>query len=200
MNTLDAIRERRAVKSYDASYSVSPEQERQLLELAMQSPSSFNIQHWRLVKISDPALRKQIRQLAFDQSQVTDASLLYILTADMMAWKKSPERYWKNAPAEAQKILVPWITPFYEGNPQLQRDEAMRSVGLFAQTLMIAAKALNLDSCPMIGFEIEKVAELIKLPEDHVIGMMIVVGKALQPAWPKPGFLSLDEVLFENHF
>ena len=200
MNALDAIKERRAVKSYDSSYKVSPEQESQLLELAMQAPSSFNIQHWRLVKVSDPELRKQIRQLSFDQSQVTDASLLYILTADLMAWKKNPERYWKNAPVEAQKVLVPWIAPFYDGKPQLQRDEAMRSVGFFAQTLMIAAKALGLDSCPMIGFEIEKVAELINLPDDHAIGMMIVVGKALQPAWPKPGFLGLNEILIENRF
>ncbi len=42
-------------------------------------------------------LRKQIRAAAVDQAQVTDASLLIVLTADLKAWKKSPERYWRNA-------------------------------------------------------------------------------------------------------
>ena len=48
---------------------------------------------------------------------------------------------------------------------------------------MLAAKAMGYDSCPMIGFDPQKVAELIKLPDDHVIGFMIAVGKATKPAW-----------------
>ena len=74
------------------------------------------------------------------------------------------------------------IAPFYSENPDLQRDEAMRSVGIAGQTLMLAAKAMGYDSCPMIGFDPARVAEIIKLPKDHVIGMIVVVGKALKPA------------------
>ena len=76
----------------------------------------------------------------------------------------------------------------------------MRSVGFIGQTMMLAAKALGYDSCPMIGFDIDKVAELIKLPKDHAIGMILVVGKATEPAWPKPGFVDKSEVLVDNHF
>ena len=92
------------------------------------------------------------------------------------------------------------IAPFYEGKEQLQRDEAMRSVGLFMQTIMIAAKAMGYDSCPMIGFDQQKVAELIKLPKDHVIGAMLVVGKGTKAAFPKPGFLDKSTMIIENHF
>lgn len=166
----------------------------------MQAPSSFNIQHWRLVKVSDQNLRKQIRAAASDQAQITDASLLYVITADLKAWQKEPLRYWQNAPKQVQDILVPWMKPFYEGKEELQRDEAMRSVGFIAQTMMLASKAMGYDSCPMIGFDPQKVAELIKLPKDHVIGMILVVGKATKPAWPKPGFISKQEMLVENHF
>ena len=42
---------------------------------------------------------------------------------------------------------------------------------------MLAAKAMGYDSCPMIGFDIDKVAELINLPEDHVMGPMVAIGK-----------------------
>ena len=97
-------------------------------------------------------------------------------------------------------MLVNWMGPFYDGKDELQRDEAMRSCGIAGQTIMLAAKAMGYDSCPMIGFDPAQVAELINLPDDHVIGFMIAVGKATKPAWPKPGQLSLDEVVVYNQF
>lgn len=123
-----------------------------------------------------------------------------LITADVMAWKKQPESYWRNAPPEVARMLVDWIAPFHEGREWLQRDEAQRSIGMAAQTLMQAAKAMGLDSCPMIGFDIDQVAKLIRLPDDHVMGPMIAIGRALQPAWPKPGQLPLEDVVRENGF
>jgi len=65
---------------------------------------------------------------------------------------------------------------------------------------MLAAKAMGYDSCPMIGFDAVKVAEIINLPKNHVIGFMIAVGKAVKPAAPKGGQLGLAEVVVENRF
>jgi nitroreductase len=76
----------------------------------------------------------------------------------------------------------------------------MRSCGLAGQTIMLAAKTMGYDSCPMIGFDPVRVAEIIQLPDDHVIGFMITVGKAIKPAWPKPGQLPLDEVVVLDKF
>ncbi len=76
----------------------------------------------------------------------------------------------------------------------------MRSMGIAAQTIMLAAKAMDYDSCPMIGFEPDKVAELINLPDDHVIGLMIAVGKAAKPARPKPGQLPLEQVVVRDKY
>jgi len=200
MNTFDAIRQRRAVKHFDSAHQISPDETNQLIDLAMQAPSSFNIQHWRLVNVTDKALRAQLRAAAFDQAQVTDASLLFVVAVDIKAWEKDPARYWVNAPKEAQDILVPWITPFYSGNEQLQRDEAMRSAGILLQTMMLSAKAMGYDSCPMVGFDFQKVAELIHLPKDFAVAAMLVIGKGTKPAWPKPGFISKSEMVVENHF
>lgn len=76
----------------------------------------------------------------------------------------------------------------------------MRSVGIAGQTIMLAAKAMGYDSCPMIGFDPAKVGELIKLPANHIVGFMITVGKATQPAWPKPGQLPLSDVVIRERF
>jgi nitroreductase len=200
LDTFDAIYQRRAVKHYDPDHRMPEQDVRKLFEAAIQSPTSFNLQHWRFVLVRDPELRKQIRAAGYDQAQMTDASILIVMTADVLAWKKNPERYYRTAPPQVAKTLLDWIGSFHEGREWLQRDEAMRSMGLAAQTIMLAAKAMEYDSCPMIGFEQDKVAELIRLPKDHVIGLLIAVGKATKPAWPKPGPLPLEEVLIENRF
>lgn len=200
LDALSAIRQRRAVKHFDPTHVMSAAQQRELIELAMLSPTSFNIQHWRFVLVSDAGLREQLQAAAWHQAQVRDAAMLVILCADTRAWAKSPERYWANSPPEVANTLVPMITRTYEGRETLARDEAMRSCGMAAQTLMIAAKALGYDSCPMVGFDPQQVATLIRLPDDHVIGLMLAIGKATQPARPRGGQLPTDEVLIPNRF
>jgi len=201
MDTFDAIYQRRAIKHFDPEHQLTNEEETRILEAAIQTPTSFNIQHWRFVIVRDPALRKRIRtEFGNDQAQMTDASLLIVMTADTMAWAKEPDRYWQNAPQEVCDLLVNWMGPFHEGREWLQRDEAQRSIGLAMQTIMLSAKAMGYDSCPMIGFDIEKVAELINLPDDHVMGPMVAIGKKTQESWPKPGQLKLNQLVFENSF
>ncbi|MCD2452580.1 nitroreductase family protein [Methylicorpusculum oleiharenae] len=200
MNTIDAIKERRAVKLYDACHRMTDDEISDLMTLAMLSPTAFNIQHWRFVVVKDPELRRQIRAIAWDQAQVTDASLLLVLCADLKAWEKQPERYWANAPKEVQDYLIPAIDTYYRGKEQVQRDEAMRSCGIAAQTLMLAAKAMGYDSCPMDGFDFDQAAKLIKLPDDHVIALFVAIGKAIQPAKPRGGQLIREEVVFTDTF
>jgi nitroreductase len=200
MDTFQAIETRRAVKHYDPEHEMSEQEIERLLTLAIQSPTAFNIQNWRFVLVRDPELRAEIRKVAWDQAQVTDASLLIVVCADLKAWTREPERYWKNAPEEVQGFLVPAIREYYEGKEQVQRDEAMRSSGIAAQTLMLAAKAMGYESCPMDGFEFDAVAKLINLPSDHVIAMFVVVGKGTKAPWPKPGQLPLGEVIVRDRF
>ncbi len=199
MKTEEAIISRRAVKHFDPTHQMSDDEIKKILSLALLSPTAFNVQNWRFVVVSDPELRKQIREVAWDQSQVTDTSLFIVLCANLKAWE-TPSRYWENAPAEVQEFMIPAIDEYYRGKDQVQRDEAMRSCGIAAQTLMLAAKSMGYDSCPMDGFDFEKVAELIKLPDDHVITMFVAIGKGTQDAWPRPGQLTLDEVVIENSF
>lgn len=199
MQTEEAISSRRAVKHFDPDHRMSDDEIKKLLSLASLSPTAFNIQNWRFVVVSDPELRKQIREVGWDQSQITDTSLFIVLCADLKAWE-TPSRYWVNAPTEVQDFMIPAIDDYYRGKDQVQRDEAMRSCGIAAQTLMLAAKSMGYDSCPMDGFDFEKVAELIKLPSDHVITMFVAIGKGTQAAWPRPGQLTLDELVIENSF
>lgn len=200
MNVIEAIESRRSVKAYDANHVMPEADIEKLLSLAVLSPTAFNIQNWRFVLIQDPELRKQVRAASWDQAQVTDASLLVVLTADLKAWEKEPRRYWRNAEQPVQDYLVNAIDGYYRGKEQVQRDEAMRSCGMAATTLMLAAKELGYDSCPMDGFDFDAVARLLNLPADHTPVMFVAIGKGIQPARPRGGQLALDEVVIRNTF
>ena len=200
MNVTQAITERRSVKAFDPQHRMSEQEINQLMSLAMLSPTAFNIQNWRFVLVTDPLLRQQIRAASWNQAQVEEASLLIVLTADLNAWAKQPERYWKNAPKAASDVLVPMIGQYYQNNNQVQRDEAMRSCGMAATTLMLAAKEMGYDTCPMDGFDFAAVSKLLNLPADHIPTMFVVVGKALKAAAPRGGQLAMDEVVVYNQF
>lgn len=200
MHTLEAIRSRRSVKHFDANHKMTEEEINEILSLAMLSPTAFNLQHWRFVIVDDVELREKIKQVSMQQEQVTDASLLLVLCADLKAWEKDTQRYWRHAEKEIQAFMLPAMDGYYRGNDQVQRDEAMRTCGLAAQTIMLAAKSLGYDSCPMDGFEFDKVAELINLPDDHIVTMFVVIGKGTKDAWPRPGQLALEDVVIRNGF
>jgi len=200
MKVSEAIDARRSVKQFDPDHKMSEDEFKNMMETILKSPTSFNIQNWRFVRITDTDKRAKIRAAAWDQAQVTDASELFIICGDVKAWDKDPARYWSHAPKETQDILVPMIKPFYEGREWIQRDEVMRSVGIAVQSLMLIAKEMGYDSCPMIGFDQDVVAKIINLPDDHVIGMMLAMGKQTNPPHARGAQINYDEAVITNNF
>lgn len=198
MNVSTAIIERRAEKMFDPDFTIGDAQVTQLLESAFLSPTAFNLQNWRIVRVKDSALRQKIREVSWNQDKVTDASLLFVLCADLNAWAKEPARYWTGAPQMYQDMLIPAIDAYYRDKPQVQRDEAMRSSGLIAMSIMLLAQEQGWHSCPMDGFDFDAVGKLINLPADHVVCLMVVVGKRTDESFSRIGKLPLKEIYFEN--
>lgn len=200
MDTLQAIESRRAVKHFDPNHRMGDTEVEKLMGLALRAPTAFNIQNWRFVLLRDPIHRQAVRKAAWDQAQVTDASLLVVLCANLKSWEQEPGRYWRNASKEVQDFILPAIDAYYRGREQVQRDEAMRSCGIAAQTMMLAAAGMGYQSCPMDGFDFEAVGRLINLPEDHVIAMFVAIGKGIKEPWPRGGQLSMDKVVLTDRF
>lgn len=200
MNVLDAIENRRAVKHYDPAHQMTEEEISRLIGLARLAPSSFNMQNYRFVLVRDPELRRQIRAVAWDQAQVTDASLLVIMCADLTAHANNPARYWTHAPQAVQDILVPALEGFYTGREQLTRDEGIRSSALAGMTLMLAARGMGYESCPMVGFDADAVAKLIGLPAGHALSFMIAIGKGIGGTWPRGERLPESETVITDRF
>lgn len=200
MHIDEAIQTRRAVKVYDSAFKLSQEEKDELLRTALLAPSAFNLQHVRMVEVADPTLRAQIREVGWNQAQMTDASMLVVFCAQVDSWEKNVRRVWEGTPPEVQDLMAGAIDNYYRDKPQVQRDETMRSCGLMAQTLMLAARGKGLDSCPMDGFDFEAVGKLINLPENHVIALMVAVGKRAAEPKPRVGKLPFAEVVIRDRF
>ncbi|MGH1569126.1 MAG: nitroreductase family protein [Nitrosopumilus sp.] len=200
MDVFEAIETRRAIKKFDSTYKMSSEDVQKLMEHVILAPTSYNQQNWRFVYVTDQDVKEKISVAARGQAQPKDGSLVVVLCGDMTAWKTEPLRYWKNHPTEKQETVKASLERKYDGNPQNQRDEAVRSCGMAAQTIMLAARQMGLDSCPMVGFEYDDLAKVINLPDEHLIVMMVVVGKRAEDASQRGGQLPLEQVAFENSF
>lgn len=200
MDTIDAIKQRRSIKSFDKNHKMTDDKIKQILELAILSPTSYNIQNWRFVIITEQSLKDKLSELSHGQQQVSEASLIIILCADLNSWDRNPERYWASIPEEPRNALIESLKKSYKDKVELQRDEAMRSCGMAAQTIMLAAKSMGYDSCPMKGFDYDAVGKMINLPNDHLISMMVAVGKKSKDPSPRGGQVPLSELVFKNKF
>jgi nitroreductase len=156
MDVFEAIETRRAIKKFDSTYKMSSEDVSKLMQHVILTPTSYNQQNWRFVYVTDQDVKEKISVAARGQAQPRDGSLVVVLCGDMTAWKTEALRYWKNYPTEKQETIKASLERKYDGNPQNQRDEAIRSCAMAAQTIMLAARQMGLDSCPMVGFEYDE--------------------------------------------
>ncbi|MBE9490222.1 MAG: nitroreductase family protein [Bacteroidetes bacterium] len=200
MKTIEAIQKRRSIRHYDPTFKISDEEIKELIELAMLSPTSYNIQHWKFVVVNDPKLRNKIKEAAYGQVQVTEASALILVVTDIKAWEKDMSEKWKNVPKEIGDFMATSAHQFYLNREQLQRDEAIRSASFATQTLTLSATAMGYGSGIMIGFDFDKTSKLINLPENHIISNIVVIGKGIQGANPRGGQMPVENVLIKNRF
>lgn len=188
------LTERRSVKQYDPEHTVDDATLRTLFHLTSLSPSSFNLQHWRFVVVREAEHKQALREAAFHQPQVESASAAIVVCGKLGAWQDA-ERIYADAPPDVRKRMVPMIHGLYGENPTLQRDEAIRSGALAAMTLMTTARAMGLATGPMIGFDPVRVSELVRLPDDHVPVMLVVLGKQTGTMRPRMARHPLSETV-----
>jgi nitroreductase len=202
MQLVDTIRARRSVKHYDPGHRLTEEELRHLLGHTVLAPSSFNMQNWHFVVVTDRAVQEQLCAAGWNQAQLRDASATIVLAGNLKGWRDT-ERYLRKAPADVKKMFDGMVPGFYGSDERLERDEAVRSISLAAMNMMLLAKDMGYDSCPMIGYDAAKVAAIVGLPEDVPPLMIVTIGKALEPARPRMGLLDLDEVVsidrYGNH-
>jgi nitroreductase len=202
---LDVLSERHAADQFDPTASMTRSEIEVLAQEASQAPSTFNLQHWRFVAITDPQIRAQLSTTTIqpNRQRVVDASVIFVILGDLDAHRSLSEILEQSVTTgtltrETADLWVSTANQLYEANPHFAREEAVRSASLAAMVLMLAASNHGFASCP-IGFAPNRLQEVLRTSDRYPPLMMIAVGRDAsvnrkrRPRLPVSQILSFDE-------
>ncbi|WLH38277.1 nitroreductase family protein [Pseudomonas sp. FP2196] len=194
------IKSRISANSYDTERSLSDQQVAELIELATHAPSAFNLQNWKFLAVRSAEAKARLLPLAWGQQKIVDAPVTFIVCGTLNPHETLPSALKPTLDAGIidQAIYDMWVGAaegMYKENPQLQRDEAIRSGSLAAMTLMLAAKGQGLVSTPMIGFDQSAVAKEFGLSDLEIPVMLVTVGYPGATNWPQKPRKAVNDVL-----
>lgn len=167
----EAMDFRHACKIFDESKKIKDEDLNFILEVARKSPSSFGMEPWKFLIITNEKLKEQLKPLCWNQVQITSCSHLIIILAaidDLRPEFKVVERKFKRRNLSEEKTQM--YIEVYANHLKdiLSSDEKLfswtaRQTYLAMANMMTAAAVKGIDSCPIEGFEKQKIEELLKL-------------------------------------
>ncbi|MGM7634281.1 nitroreductase family protein [Bacillus sp. Hm123] len=183
---------RRSIRYYDPSVKISKEEMTEILTEATLAPSSFNMQPWRFLVIESEEGKAKMAPLAmFNQSQVETSSAVIALFGDLNNFENAEEIYGKTVelgymPQEVKDSQMPQMTAYYNSvSKEVMKNVVLTDGGLVAMQLMLAARAHGYDTCPIGGFEKDKIAEAFGLDKDRYVPVMLIsIGKAANSGYP----------------
>ena len=193
-----AILQRRSIKTFKSD-PIAPELLKQLVELTIAAPSSFNIQDWQIILVQDEAQKAALSAASWNQQQIVQAPVTFVFAADPNAgekdlspvyeqalqtgaWNEGTVNYFKNA-----------IPQFQTGLGDKRREYAIKDAIIAATHLVLAAESLGLSTCFMNGWIEDQVKAVIGAADDPdlAIAVVVPVGYAAEPRL-NPGRLPLS--------
>ncbi|KRB57823.1 NAD(P)H-dependent oxidoreductase [Flavobacterium sp. Root186] len=156
---LDNLNWRYATKKYDASKKVSSADLNTIKEAVRLAASSYGLQPYRVVVVENPEIREQLKAAAYGQTQLTDASQIFVFANDLNAGEESVAAYIKNIsetrgiPTEALGGFADMMNGVISNLSQDAKNIwTAKQTYIALGTLLAAASELKIDATPMEGF------------------------------------------------
>jgi nitroreductase len=155
-----ALNWRYATKAFDADKSVPDDAWKALLESLVLAPSSFGLQPWKFIVVSDPEARQRLRANSWGQAQVTDADKLVVFTsrtdmtpADIKRWIERLSEV-QGQTAEELKGYAGIVEGFCQTmSPEARHNWNVRQTYIALGQFMASAAAIGVDTCPLEGID-----------------------------------------------
>ena len=181
---------RHACKVFDETKKIDDEMMEYILEAGRKSPSSFGQEGWKFLVITNDELRAKLRPACWNQVQITSCShLVVILTAieDLKPQSGVPATRFARRPLPQEQIdgYVELYSNFLADT--FSTDEKTHAWGarqcyIALGNMMTAAAYEGIDSCPIEGFEKEKVEESLGLDTaKYQVAVMVPFGYRINP-------------------
>ncbi|HIQ46291.1 MAG TPA: NAD(P)H-dependent oxidoreductase [Sulfurovum sp.] len=194
---------RHACKIFDETKQINDEEMRYILEAGRKSPSSFGMEGWKFLVITNEALKEKLRPVCWDQVQITSCSHLVIILAAIDSVKVESGEVKKrfsrrNMPQESLDFYMDIYAKHLEKT--LSSDENIyhwtsKQSYIALGNMMTAAAYIGIDSCPIEGFEKGKVEEILELDTSkYQLSVLVPFGYRLNEQ-PTQLRLPFDEVI-----
>lgn len=178
-NTINKLNWRYATKQFDPSKKLSEDQLFAVKEAFRLSPSSFGLQGWKFIHIVDAEKRSKLQEAAYGQTQIVDASELFVLTIPTNYGVDDVNKYVETV-AEVRKMKIEDLTGlteslmgFVSSKSQEQITAWLRNQIYIALGFVMAVCAVDeIDACPMEGFNAEKFDEILGLKEKNLTSVV----------------------------
>lgn len=178
---IKALNWRYATKAFDPSKKVSDADFNTIVESMRLSASSYGLQPWKFVVVSNPELRAKIRAAGWDQSQFTDASHIVVLTVRNDVDEAFIDKY-INSIVETRGVPVSALQGYSDmmkgalksRTPEKVQVWSSRQVYIPLGTALLTAATMEIDTCPMEGFDSDKVDEILGLDKLGVWSIAIL--------------------------
>ncbi len=199
----EAMAFRHACKVFDESKKISSEDMLIILESGRTSPSSFGMEAWKFVVITNPTLKAKLKPACWDQAQITSCSHLVVILAGIDSLKpQSGEVKQRFSRRDMPQEKLDFYLGLYASHLEktLSSDEniyswSAKQTYIAAANMMTSAAVLGIDSCPIEGFEKEKVEEILELDTSkYQLSMVLPFGYRLNEQSEQLR-LSLEEVV-----
>ena len=196
MNFLEAMKFRHACKIFDENKKISQTDFNTILEAGRLSPSSTGLEQWDFLIVQNPNLRQKIREVSWNQIQMTSCSHLLVILAKISEVKPGSEyirkmisrRIDKNPElmTQREKFYQDFLTGNFKNDDELTYHWSSKQCYIAAANMMTAAATLGIDSCPIEGFDANALNKILNLDttKQRVV-MMIPFGYRLNDAPPK---------------
>ncbi len=162
---------RHACKVFDTTKKISDEDMHYILEVGRKSPSSFGMEAWKFLVITNDELKEKLKPFCWNQPQITTCSHLVVILAGIDTLKVESgivrSRFMRrDLPQEKlnayMKLYASHLSETLSSDEKIYQWSA-RQTYIAAANMMSAAAFIGIDSCPIEGFEKENVEKILKL-------------------------------------
>lgn len=170
---IDALNWRYATKSFDTNRKIPEETVTLLLETMRLSASSFGLQPWKFYIIKDLEIRKKLKPVSWNQTQITDCSHLIVIAHKTSIEEKYIHNYineissTRGVPSESLNTYREMILGFISSiNEDKAREWMAKQAYIALGTLLTACAIARIDACPMEGFDRAAYDEILGLTQE----------------------------------
>ncbi|WP_287155686.1 nitroreductase family protein [Candidatus Solincola tengchongensis] len=198
MEVLEAIKRRRSIRRFE-DRPVPEECIREILEAARLAPSASNLQTWKFKVVTDPEIRKSLREAAFDQKFVERAPVVIVACIDFTAFGERSRRTLELLRSGAIRPSLEMLLRYLRGEKGAEQEErnlisACINVSIAVQNMVLAATSLGLGTCWVRAFDPQRVAEILELPPECPPLILLPLGYPREDPEPRSR-KSLSDIL-----